>query len=220
METTAEDLLAAWRSAEAAALTGLGWTRDIPDVYETELTGDGRWAGRVYLPKNTRGGVVHQAYPAPGVIHRPTEELLVRLEAYEPGTAPPPETVGALLNQVVPPPETMRYSRITVRRATDIPGAVDRTVELVRDRLLPWLHQQADLDVVHDHLAGPPYPRNLRYPNLRRLVVFEHLRGDDAGARAALDTYLTEYPGSPAPEVQARHDAFVAAARELLRAPR
>lgn len=220
MATTADDLLVAWRTAEAEALGAVGLTPAIPDVYAVALTDDGDWAGEAYLPKNTRGGAVNQEQPGPGVVHRPTEELLARLEGYEPGTAPPPKTVGALLTHVVPAPDSLRYNRITVRQAADVPAAVERTVELVRDRFLPWQHRYTDPDVVRDYLAARPYLGLLRYGNLRRLVVLDHLRGDDAGARAALDTYLAEYPGSKATDVQARHEAFVAGARQLLNDPR
>ncbi|WP_329258215.1 hypothetical protein OG417_20265 [Actinoallomurus sp. NBC_01490] len=211
-----DDLRAAWSSAEAVAFTGAGYRPDIEDVWTLELTGDGDWIGAVYLPKNTRGGSVNQAYPGPGVVHRPTEELLARLEGYEPGTEPPPKTVGGLLMHLIPPPDTFRYQRITVRTAEDIPAAVDRSLELAREHMLPWQRRYTDPAVLREYLAGKPYLKHLRYGNLRRLVVFEHLRGDDAGARAALDAYRAEYPGSRAPEVQARHEAFVAAAVALL----
>ncbi|GAA4201000.1 hypothetical protein [Actinocatenispora rupis] len=220
MTTTVDDLLATWRTAEADAFGALGWTPGMPDVYSIALTDDGAWTGEVRLPKNTRGGVVNQEYPAPGVIHRPTEDLLARLESYEPGTAPPPQTVSAVLDHVVPPPESFRYSRITVRRAEDVPDAVARTVELVRDRLLPWQRRHTDPDLVRDHLAGRPYLKILRAGNLRRLVLFEHLRGDDAGARTALDTYLAEYAEGLTPQDPAHHDSFVAGVGALLSRPR
>jgi DNA-binding protein YbaB len=194
----------AWMDAEQQAMAGLGFhpveraaipaevdgISEEPCAYAMPLDDSGEWEALVTLRKlygGKFGRAVTQDGPSAGLAHRPTEQLIRELKRYRPGEGVQGVTMGTAGHGDLPTAEYPALTRLRVTDPDEIPAAVAETVRTVREVYLPLVRGWADVDRLVELFDGPPPGRAARTFWLERRAVLHHLRGDGAGASAALD---------------------------------
>ncbi|MFF4648251.1 hypothetical protein [Streptomyces sp. NPDC001389] len=200
------DLIAAFRAAARAGLTGAGWRKSAGDVYFLDLGGGFQaWVG---LNKASRHHPL-KINPVVGLRYDPLERLVTDLLGQPPGRA---VTIARPVAYLTP---GNTFLQLTVAAERDAGPAADELCGLVDAYGLPFARRHADPDALTGALeAGGNVPNPDR---VRLLLPAMHvLQGRIEDARASLDLGLAHFQDTIAGPAAAEFRLFAAALAPLL----